>query len=235
MSAKTSAMLSLLRNTVALLLATSASAEESTVPTPALLKSDQLFELVQDDVDVSGNVVVGVMTHSAMSAVAQGALIVQSLQGAEQDVCLSAFSRNGIYFSKNEFSLPDARLISLPYTSSKQDPLYTYEHTELAFAAQTGECDSNSGTYLVVTGDAQLEEPIYLYVNSFGATDVFLNLADDESIVYTCDFIVEGRRTTFDYSCRIDAKHVNGATDFVLGRERFGRAMPDIELVIVQP
>lgn len=210
-------------------------------PARASLLSDPLVENYQPEVQVSGNVVVGLMWASAIRGLPSDAIGVAPSAGAKPGVvCLRVVSRDGIYSSRNEYRLPEAApgtTVLLPYRSRHGDLLHGYADDELAMTASPGACSETPTHYHVVTGPpGEPDGELRVYVNSFGATDVFYQRksASGWSAPIACSYISEGRRTTFDSVCGIPAASVRGGDlDLRIVRERFGREQPAVELHVL--
>ena len=71
---------------------------------------------------------------------------------------------------------------------------------------------------------------LVIYLNSFGATDVYYETDSDPR---DCEYISEGRRTTYDFICRLDSIAAGEALPVTILRERFGREQPAVEITIV--
>jgi hypothetical protein len=210
---------------LALLLSASVAAE---TPVSAKLVSDPFLESYQPEVSVSGNVIVGVMALSAASAILDNQIAVRSTAEAPGgEICLRVASRDGIYTSRNIYSLPKgvSGPVILPYQSTHRDVVKSYGDDEIALAATSGDCDSGSSDFfLLAAGD------VVIYLNSFGATDVFYEL---DAEINPCEYITEGRRTTYDHICRLGAIDVGKSVPVTIIRERFGREQPSIDITIV--
>ena len=216
---------------LALFLSTAAAAE---APVSARLVSDPFLESYQPEVSVSGNVIVGVMTLATASAILKDQIAVQSIAAsAENQICLRVASRDGIYTSKNIYALPKGTTgpVLLPYQTKLKDVVTSYGADEIALAATAGDCDSGSSDFFLLSAGNQAEpSEVVIYLNSFGATDVFYQLDAD---VKACEYISEGRRTTYDYICRLDAFDEGKVLPITVIRERFGREQPAIDITIV--
>ena len=208
-------------------------------PRSADLVNDPFFESYQPEVSVSGNVIVGVMTPAAAMAIATNSIVVNaSDDDGARKVCLKAASRDGIYLSKNEYQLPDGAggTILLPYESDLAEVVQAYSSGEIALTATAGSCDSGSSDYyLVSSAESDAGNEIVIFLNSFGATDVFYQFGtgQDASAVNPCEYISEGRRTTYDFYCEIAYDGNDASTDITIIRERFGREQPHVELKII--
>lgn len=159
--------------------------------------TDPLRESVQSEVSVSGNLIVGVMTLAAAGAIAENQIVVQSLPDSEENqVCLRVASRDGVYTSRNAYSLPagEGRPIHLPHESKHGEQVKPYiTGDKIALAATAGDCDSGSSGYFLVSRQEPTEPSgVVIYLNSFGATDVSFEL-DVE--IKPCEYVSEGRRT----------------------------------------
>ena len=214
-----------------LLLSSAAAAQ---APVSAELVSDPFLESYQPEVSVSGNVIVGVMALSAASAMLDNKVaILSAANAADNRICLRVASRDGIYTSRNIYALPaDAKgPVLLPYQSKLKDVVGAYGTDEIALAATSGDCDSGSSEFfLLAAGDSAEPSEVAIYLNSFGATDVFYALGEE---IAECEYISEGRRTTYDYICRLAEVGAGESVPVTIIRERFGREQPSIEITIV--
>lgn len=201
----------------------------------AQLLNDPFVEHYQPEVSVSGNVVVGAMYLSAARALVDDAVGVRVATGGAQagTVCLRAHSRDGIYSSRNVYGLPEDAdgVVRLPYATAMRDVVERFGAHELALAATVGDCEGDGGSFLLVgaVGDGDGGE-VVLYVNSFGATDVF---AAYGTALEPCEYISEGRRTTFDFICTLSAAVVAPGAAVELVRERFGRPQPAVTIELL--
>lgn len=216
---------------LALFLSASVAAE---TPVSAKLLSDPFLESYQPEVSVSGNVIVGVMTAAAAGAMLENRIAVRSVaKDPGTEICLRVASRDGIYTSRNIYALPAGANgpVLLPYQSTHKDVVRSYGDDEIALAATAGDCDSGGSEFLLLSDGVQLEpSEIVIYLNSFGATDVFYELDAD---INACDYITEGRRTTYDYICRLGFIDTSNSVPVTIIRERFGREQPPVEITIV--
>lgn len=208
-------------------------------PESAKLITDPLRESVQSEVSVSGNVIVGVMTLAAAGAITENQLVVQSeanIKKKPSKVCLRIASRDGIYTSRNDYEVPigESRRIHLPYESKHRKQVEpNVSDDNIALAATPGDCDSGSSKFLLVSGQELTgRSDAVIYLNSFGATDVFYKLNKNAPDV-PCEYVTEGRRTTFDYICRLGSIAAGVAVPVTIIRERFGREQPPIKITIV--
>ncbi len=199
----------------------------------AELVSDPFVESYEPEVSVSGNVVVGIMTTAAAAAIAKDQVAINATADAgDQRVCLKAASRDGIYTSRNVYALPGAAgNVRLPYRSKLNDVVDDYGEHEIALSATVGDCDSGASDYFLLgtTADGEPGSAV-MYLNSFGATDVFVEIGDE---IEPCEYISEGRRTTFDFICSLDISAGAGAVPVTIIRERFGREQPSISLNVI--
>lgn len=196
------------------------------------------FETAQNDVSVSGSVIVGITSTNA-----RGGETVQSLQlthipSPKDDlVCLSMISRDGVYYSRNTFRLPknsEGSTVQIPYKTAQLSRLGGYGRQDLAILASAGKCEerSTNGYFVLDAPAAKPPESIRVFINSFGATDVFYRMGGSGQ-PSQCSQIAEGRRTSFDYWCDIPWPQ-SGAEQLSLKiqRERYGRGMPAVELTL---
>jgi hypothetical protein len=222
----------------AVLSTVSASAAE---PISAERLNDPFDEVYRPEVQVSGNVIVGVMSATAQDGLASDRLTVASdpaVGGVE--VCLRATSNDGIYSSRNHYRIPDTALpvaVRLPYASGMEDVLAGYEEGQIAISVAAGDCAANAGgTYLVASsGDGNAEDPVLIYLNSFGATDVFVQTGSDGA-PQPCTYLSQGRRTTYDFICTLAptrSEAGSGGRQVTIIRERFGREQPAVVFQLV--
>jgi len=218
---------------LALFLSATAAAE---APVSAKLMTDPLRESVQTEVSVSGNVIVGVMTLAAAGAITENQIVVQSVaDSAEDQACLRVASRDGIYTSRNIYSLPqgESRPIHLPYVSNHKEQVKPYVNDDrIALAATPGDCESGGSKFFLVSRQEPTEpSEAVIFLNSFGATDVFYKL--DSEKLKACEYVTKGRRTTYDYICQLGFVTAGEEREVTISRERFGREQPPIKITIV--
>jgi hypothetical protein len=210
----------------------SAASAQDTVS--AELVSDPFVENYEPEVSVSGNVVVGIMTIAAAAAITSDQVAVNaSAESSGQRICLKAASRDGIYTSRNVYAVPDgaAGNVRLPYRSKLANIVRDYGEHEIALSATVGDCDSGASDYVLLGSTSTGEsDSTVMYLNSFGATDVFVEI-DEE--IEPCEYISEGRRTTFDFICTLNVSAGDGAVPITIIRERFGREQPSISLRLI--
>jgi len=204
-------------------------------PITAELLSEPFRESYQPEVKVSGNVIVGVMSGAAQAALREdrlGVRVDSAMAGAE--VCVRATSNDGIYQSRNHYRLPAAtERAHLPYASGMGDVLGGFGPHGLAVSVSTGDCEATAaGTFLVAGAvDEAAATPVTLFVNGFGATDVFVAVGDDADLE-PCEYIDEGRRTTYDFYCTLASVPAQSRSVTIV-RERFGREQPEISLKLI--
>ncbi len=217
---------------IALMPAIAAASE----PTTANLLSKPFFESYQPEVNVSGHVIVGVMSTNAVQSLAIDRIGVQTTTLTEGlEVCLRATSSDGIYSSRNHYQVPAATSgsVHLPYLSEMTKIIDEYQIGNLAISANVGDCDhSSSDYYVVIPVDATAPENTHIYLNSFGATDVFYEVVGTNGAPKACEYVSEGRRTTFDFYCTLPVVESSEMQINII-RERFGREQPGVELKIL--
>ena len=218
--------------TLLLLCSWSATSAQDTVS--AELVSDPFVENYEPEVSVSGSVVVGIMTTAVALAIKEDRIAINATaESGSQQLCLRAASRDGIYTSKNVYAVPDGAVgsIRLPYDSRLTSVVRDYAEHEIALTATAGDCDSGALDYYLLGSAAANEgDSAVMYLNSFGATDVFVEI---DGAVETCEYILEGRRTTFDFICPLAVSSGDGAVPITIIRERFGREQPSISLRLI--
>lgn len=190
-------------------------------------------ETVQEEVSVSGSVVVGVAASGALSGPA--ALSGLIIPIAADHICLTVLSRDGVYFSRNAFRVPnerradDAAFVLLPYEGTRRRELVLgFGPGELAVRATPGDCEAAGSTYLVAA-DREDFDTVQVLINAFGATAVYYRTADGTEA--DCQEFVEGRRTSYDYRCEIPVAALGkGRRVVFIDRERYGRPLGEVEL-----
>lgn len=205
----------------------------SAPPVVAKLDGDRFFESVQEDVSVSGMVIVGIAAAGAQSgsAILTGLL----LETTAKKICLTAQSRDGVYYSRNTYSVTDQTgaitLIQLPYEGTEQrDLILSYEPGDLAVQATPGSCDVNSNTYLIAARNQEFDS-VELLINGFGATAVFYQTPDGYDA--SCAEFLAGRRTSYDYQCSVPVSRLTqGRQVILIERERYGRPLGSIEVEV---
>lgn len=209
-----------------------APAAEPAPPLRAELDGE-FHEVVQEEVSVSGTVVVGVAAAGALSgpATLAGLLIPTSAP----HVCLTLLSRDGVYYSRNTYRIPEpanavgAAFALLPFErTSRRDLIAGYAEGELAVRATAGSCEDSASVYLVASAEGAFDT-VDVLINSFGANAVYYRTAD--GVEFDCSEFTEGRRTSFDYRCEVGAGLLGaGRQTLVIERERYGRPLGAVEI-----
>jgi hypothetical protein len=205
----------------------------------------QFFEVERADVDVGGSVIVGVADPHAATGRAVRKLLLAGVSGASSGrVCLVVLSRDGVYYSRNTYRYEmregsERPTVALPYDQSKlHNTLEQYGEGELAIRVTPGPCDDPATGYLVVGSTAAAAaKSVRVFVNSFGATDVFFEFPQ-ASLSGACTGITEGRRTSFDFWCDIPRPAVSETSpstslEVRILRERYGREMPEAPVTLL--
>ena len=188
-------------------------------------------EAVQEEVAVSGSVVVGVAAAGAQS----GEATLKGLQipALSETVCLTVLSRDGVYFSRNTYRMPAGTMggamvkVQLPYEGTrKRDLIRRYASGDLAVRATSGSCDQPQPLYLVPESEVG-SSSLDVLINAFGANAVYSRLDDGAEV--ECVEFTEGRRTSYDYRCTIPRdENGEGRRQLVIERERYGRPLGDV-------
>jgi len=103
----------------------------------------------------------------------------------------------------------------------------------VAISASSGNCENNTNSYYVVDANtARPPESLLVFVNSFGATDVFYRVGERGPYL-ECTPIEQGRRTNFDYWCSIPwPRSGSNRLGVEIQREKYGREMPAVGLTL---
>ena len=220
------------------LLATQPAIGDEYLTASLVNENNKFHEVHEPEVNVSGNVIVGVMWASAHGALTEDSLGILPSETGDEKVCLKVTSRNGAYVSRNEYSYNVAaqRPIYLPYKSRMPEIIKGYEEHKgaIAVSATSGDCDNsaNADYYLPANLDkkkAKLETgKLSIYINGFDATDIFYHISgtDDDQFV-DCNYIEEGRHTAYNFSCEITSDHLSepDALEIKIFREVYGREL----------
>jgi hypothetical protein len=206
----------------------------------AELDGDSFVETYSPEVSVSGAVIVGVASSKALAgSVTRSLSVVSRPDISERTICLTMVSRDGAYYSRSVFTMdrPEnsgGQPVWLPYDRSRKgDILEGYDAPDIAMLATPGDCKSATTNYYIVDSREPTEpEFVRIYVNSFGATDVYYRNGEAGE-PEACTFIDTGQRTSFDYWCELDWEAVDAAPQVEILRERFGRELPTVHLNVL--
>lgn len=209
-----------------------------------LANADQRFhEVHEPEVNVSGNVIVGVMTASVAGAVLDNTLGVRNpaVEGAK--VCLRVTSRDGAYRSENEYrvSAPADAPVQLPYQSSMKPVLteYTQQPGAMAVSVTRGSCAQSASPHFLVPSQLDRQRAVLrtgdvlLLINGFDATDVYYHVnGTPPNELHDCRYIEEGRRTAFNFICEMptDLLAAGPPLRMEIVREVYGRELEPLEI-----
>ena len=210
--------------------------------------NQRFHEVHEPEVNVSGHVIVGVMTESVSAALVMNSVGISNAASAGGKVCLKVISRDGAYRSQNDYRIdaPPAATVYLPYRSGMKRVLASYldEGTAIAVAATTGACaDSDNASFLLPAqldqGEGTLaSDNVAVLVNGFDATDVFYRIGDlDSGDLHDCPYIEEGRHTAFNFVCNIPFSQLTAAASLQIeiSREVYGRELEPIRIDLLLP
>lgn len=209
-----------------------------------LVNQDNRFhEVHEPEVNVSGNVVVGVMTTSVSAALIENSVGILSPNAGTTKVCLKVTSRDGAYRSQNEYSVEAAAptVVYLPYQSGMKKIVRRYagQKGAIAVSATYGECakSATADFYLPAKLDQDnatlVADNVSVFINGFDATDVFYNVAGQSTqATYDCHFIEEGRHTAYNFVCEIPVEllYGSGSKEIAIFREVYGRELGSIAI-----
>jgi hypothetical protein len=187
-------------------------------------------EAVNTEVSVSGTVVVGLgISGTAFRGSPAGMRVATT----SPVVCLVVQSRDGVYFSRNQFSRPEgtvsAESLLLPYEGTRQLALLRgYQDGELVAYASPGPCSEPTEVLLVPQRAAPVEH-IDIMVNGFGANATSVELG---GAMHSCREITEGRRTAFDFRCSVAVADIPPDGKVTIHRERYGRPLPEAMITL---
>jgi hypothetical protein len=195
------------------------------------------YESVHEEVSVSGAVVVGVAAANALSGAAALAGLV--IPAAADRVCMTVLSRDGVYFARNTYLVPNPSpepsqtepdsVVILPFDGTRQAELIRgYGPGDLAVRTTPGDCKVATKTYLIARRQADFAS-VDVLINGFGANAVFYRTADGAD--GSCEEFIEGRRTSYDYRCVIPtAAFGKGPQQLFIERERYGRPLGQVDI-----
>ncbi len=209
----------------------------------ARLKSHPFQERYLDEAPVSGRVIAGVtLTGNATSGLLS---MMPPRSAAGRSVCVQVMTRDGRYWSRNTFELPDpvsTAPVALEYPSAHQAFLTQLKSGELAVLGSAGECDKSATdtVFLTSAGNNTGDEPVVsIFVNS-GRSDTYLSIKNDAAKrrPTRCQTIEEGRRTGFDTICRIKLDELAATPESLhirIIRRRYERMLPPTEFTLYLP
>ena len=201
------------------------------------------MKCTRPEVNVSGNVIVGVMSTSMFGALTENTIGIQSSITGNKKICLKVTSRDGSYMSQNELSVDVTAptIIYLPYESNMRDIVKSYAETPgaIAVSATNGDCDHSATADFYLPAKLDQENAtlkthnLSIYINGFDATDVFYHIAGtDPDITYDCHYIEEGRHTAYNFSCEIAGELLaeSSLRDIQILREVYGRELKPVTI-----
>lgn len=213
----------------------------------AVLLSSGLQEKLEPDVNVSGNIIVGVMFSSAHLGLISNTLAIQPSRTKTDEICLKTTSRDGAYTSENLFrgKGKPQDILYLPYESKYPDVLKNYpgDADSVAITATAGECSQSKTADYYLPGrlDGRNQklygQGIRIYINGFDATDVSYQLEGIQNWLPAkdCDYIEEGRHTAYNFTCKVEEVAVNVANPVTVRilREVYGRELEPVTFKIL--
>lgn len=214
---------------IAVLLGLAAGGQANATPPRATL-TGSFHEAVQEEVAVSGSVVVGVAAASALSG--EAALAGLMVPASADAICLTLLSRDGVYYSRNSYDVRAGAggMVLLPYDdfTRERERIRLYPAGDLAVRAMPGSCEDSPAVYLVPTA-GNPADTVDVLVNAFGANDVYFRGPD--GVETDCVEFTEGRRTSYDYRCSIPLGLLGaGRKQVVIERERYGRPLGAVSI-----
>jgi hypothetical protein len=214
--------------------------------TADLADGSTFHEVHEPEVNVSGNIIVGVMSTTALEGLRKDTIGIQALDIDTDTVCLRVTSRDGSYLSQNEYTVDVSKpsVVNLPYHTGMPDIIrhYTTDMGTIAVTATTGPCaraataayylptrlDRDKGT--LDTGN------VSIYINGFDATDVFFQFTDgDDDEFFDCEYIEEGRHTAYNFSCQVPSERLSASSTRTLeiSREVYGRELEPVSIKLL--
>lgn len=201
----------------------------------AQLKSNPFNERYMDNVPVSGMVLLGVGPIGVRSKDAFAIYLPPNTKA--DSVCVQMLTRDGRYWSKNEYVLSSEQTqggyVQLDYQGNYKGTILQQDEKDLAALAYLGSCQSpvdykNILVAGVVTNNPSQADRYLALINS-GRSDVSIRVKtqDGRSTIVRCNRIEEGKRTGFDTSCELDGLG-DGDVELQIARRQFDRVMPPV-------
>lgn len=200
------------------------------------------------EINVSGNVIVGLMGPYAHQGIRSNQLLLQAgIFDGKRNACLRVTSRDGTYHSLGTFAMFGKAAIPtrVPYPSKYPTVLEQFESNDVGITITLDSCEAHSRQYLMPVAAKDLlntdaskyrafPDSMLILVNGFDATDVYFSVSiDSYHEEKDCTYIEDGRHTAFNYFCELsDLPDSNANVDVTLFREVYGRPLPDINFTI---
>lgn len=202
---------------------------------PLSLINENFNEKFNSNVPVSGRVISGVM-QSSKSVLSNIKVNLTNLN--TNIICLKVQSRDGTYFSSNEYRVNEKAkgLITPEYPTKYEEVLTSFSDNELAILAFEGECsDRKLNNVLISSRHNTTNDKVIVYVSS-GRSDVFINtiMPKGKKKTTKCMRIENGKRTAYDTECIIDVKYLlNESNEVSILRRKSGRRLPTVRFNLV--
>lgn len=190
----------------------------------------QLNEKYVDEVPVSGQVLAGVGLGWSGDLVAADRLSIFIPGSHSGDrVCVQVISRDGRYWSKNTFILPEVRraaYVALQYPSMHLDALRDIPAGDLAMLAFAGDCENTTGNELFVAdwlpSPVAAPDHLQVFVNS-GRADSYIITRDPDGKRNRapCRRILDDRRTGYDTVCDLRPLPLMSTLQFEILRHHY--------------
>jgi hypothetical protein len=206
----------------------------------ATLKSAELHETFVDEVPVSGQVVVGIglaPEHEAGHR-DQLAVFLPEDAAADENICVQAISRDGRYWSKNVFVLPDlssAAYVTLDYPTKHLAEITALDPDDFAVLASAGECRRVLDGEMFIADwrpmDDAKPDRVKVFVNS-SRSDTFISARTQDGKRFQrsrCRRLQAGRRTGYDTICELNlSASPGGDIRIEILRRKYDRSLPPV-------
>lgn len=205
--------------------------------TALTLVSKNFNEKFNSNVPVSGRVVSGVMQASPSKL---SALKINLAKLNSNVICLKVQSRDGTYFSSNEYNVvnnENTGLITPEYPTQYEDILSSFTENELGVLAYEGKCSDRKlkNVLLASRGNNIENDEVVIFVSS-GRSDVFFTTKTSTGKKKTikCSRIEEGKRTAYDTECKVNRDLLPlSVNEISILRRKSGRMLPSIKFNLV--
>jgi hypothetical protein len=188
-------------------------ADEMITLKPCKNKGEECFTEVfrREAVISSGGRVVGIVADADPSDHFPELRVAVPDDWKGDDICISLTSADGLYESRNTFTVPAAlvsQIAPVDYTMTRHTAdLARVSREQMAVLASRGGCDSRRQLYAVAfwsTAPPRMPANVRILVNSFRADRVELYTAAGKA--FRCERISGLGQTTFDARCEVELK-----------------------------
>ncbi|MEQ9696018.1 hypothetical protein [Shimia sp. SDUM112013] len=186
---------------------------------------------------ISGNVLAGFQVRGSPAPDLPSVLVWVPASWAGHDVCLQAVSQDGRYEARWPYQVETTwtgGFAEVPLVTDYASFLSGARFTDFASALHKGGCASDRGEVAVVswnTSAPNVSTPAYLWINSFGADEVFLVLNDRDEV--DCIPSTGSQAIAYDFQCALDGGQIGKDATVEIVRLKSGRLQPSDKIRLV--